>query len=108
MKEFRVIDAAQTEEQLKLRLKPNELEEYGESFTPEFAYQVIRQLPRFRDMRVSLSVVHMRRFLFNLLTRFVTKFSEATSKMLRNSSAFCSKRCTRNVLGPQRTHLRRR
>ncbi|PLB39169.1 mRNA-binding ubiquitin-specific protease UBP3, partial [Aspergillus candidus] len=51
MKEFRVIDAAQTEEQLKLRLKPNELEEYGDSFTPEFAYQVIRQLPRFRDMR---------------------------------------------------------
>lgn len=55
MREFRVIDAAQSEEQLRLRLKPNELEEYGEAFTPEFVYEVIRQLPRFRDMRVSLS-----------------------------------------------------
>lgn len=53
MKEFRVIDAAQSEEQLRLRLKPNELEEYGEAFIPEFVYEVIRQLPRFRDMRVS-------------------------------------------------------
>lgn len=89
MKEFRVIDAAQTEEQLKLRLKPNELEEYGDSFTPEFAYQVIRQLPRFRDMRVSSSVVYTRRFSEFLLTYHVTKFSEATSKMPRNFSAFC-------------------
>lgn len=52
MREFRIIDAAHSEEQLRLRLKPNELEEYGEAFTPEFVYQVIRQLPRFRDMRV--------------------------------------------------------
>lgn len=51
LREFRVIDAAQSEEQLKLRLKPNELEEYGDAFIPEFVYQVIRQLPRFRDMR---------------------------------------------------------
>ncbi|OJJ35681.1 hypothetical protein ASPWEDRAFT_40917 [Aspergillus wentii DTO 134E9] len=51
MREFRVIDAAHSEEQLKLRLKPNELEHYGEAFIPEFVYQVIRQLPRFRDMR---------------------------------------------------------
>lgn len=54
MREFRIIDAAHTEEQLKLRLKPNELEDYGEAFVPEFVYEVIRQLPRFRDMRVSL------------------------------------------------------
>lgn len=53
MREFRVIDAAGSEEQLKLRLKPNELEEYGEAFIPEFVYEVIRHLPRFRDMRVS-------------------------------------------------------
>ena len=53
LREFRVIDAAQSEEQLRLRLKPNELEEYGDSFIPEFVYQMIRQLPRFRDMRVS-------------------------------------------------------
>jgi ubiquitin carboxyl-terminal hydrolase 10 len=52
MKEFRIIDAARSEEQLRLRLKHSELEEYGEAFTPEYVYQVIRQLPRFRDMRV--------------------------------------------------------
>ena len=51
LREFRVIDAAPSEEQLRLRLKPNELEEYGDSFIPEFVYQMIRQLPRFRDMR---------------------------------------------------------
>ena len=53
MREFRVVDAAQSEDQLRLRLKATELEEYGEAFIPEFVYQVIRQLPRFRDMRVS-------------------------------------------------------
>lgn len=59
MREFRVIDAASSEDQLRLRLKPNELEQYGDAFIPEFVYEVIRQLPRFRDMRVSftLSVV---------------------------------------------------
>jgi hypothetical protein len=53
MREFRVIDAARSEDQLRLRLKHNEFEDYGEAFIPEFAYEVIRQLPRFRDMRVS-------------------------------------------------------
>lgn len=53
MKEFRVIDAAVSQEQLRLRLKPNELEQFGEAFIPEYVYEVIRQLPRFRDMRVS-------------------------------------------------------
>ncbi|KAJ5539260.1 hypothetical protein N7513_007592 [Penicillium frequentans] len=51
MREFRVIDAATSEEQLKMRLKPNELEKYGDAFVPEFVYEMIRQLPRFRDMR---------------------------------------------------------
>lgn len=52
LREFRVIDAARSEEQLRLRLKHTELEEYGDAFIPEYVYQVIRQLPRFRDMRV--------------------------------------------------------
>ncbi|PGH04175.1 ubiquitin carboxyl-terminal hydrolase 10 [Blastomyces parvus] len=51
MREFRVIDAATSVEKLRLRLKQNELEQYGESFIPEYVYQVIRHLPRFRDMR---------------------------------------------------------
>lgn len=51
LREFRVIDAAESAEQLRLRLKQTELEQYGEQFTPEYVYSAIRQLPRFRDMR---------------------------------------------------------
>lgn len=55
LREYRIIDAATSPEQLRLRLKQNELEQFGEAFTPEYVYQVIRHLPRFRDMRVSSS-----------------------------------------------------
>jgi ubiquitin carboxyl-terminal hydrolase 10 len=51
MREFPVIDSAESFEQLRLRLKPEELEQYGDSFIPEYVYQVIRNLSRFRDMR---------------------------------------------------------
>ena len=53
MREFRVIDAAASINQLRMRLKDNELEQYGGSFIPEFVYEVIRRLPRFSSMRVS-------------------------------------------------------
>ena len=53
MREFPVIDAAVSVDQLRLRLKENELEQYGEAFIPEFVYDVIRRLPRFSSMRVS-------------------------------------------------------
>lgn len=36
-----------------MRLKDNELEQYGDAFIPEFVYEVIRRLPRFASMRVS-------------------------------------------------------
>ena len=36
-----------------MRLKDGELEQYGESFIPEFVYGVIRRLPKFASMRVS-------------------------------------------------------
>ena len=52
MREFHVIDAASTIDQLRMRLKDNELEQYGEAFIPEFVYEVIRRLPRFSSMRV--------------------------------------------------------
>ena len=38
-----------------MRLKDGELEQYGESFIPEFVYGVIRRLPKFATMRVSSS-----------------------------------------------------
>ena len=53
MQEFPIIDAAVSVDQLRMRLKDNELEQYGEAFIPEFVYEVIRRLPRFSSMRVS-------------------------------------------------------
>lgn len=52
MREFPVIDAAVSADQLRMRLKDNELEHYGEPFIPEYVYEVIRRLPRFSSMRV--------------------------------------------------------
>ncbi|KAI9894643.1 MAG: Ubiquitin carboxyl-terminal hydrolase 10 [Vezdaea aestivalis] len=51
MREFGVIDSAESAPKLKMRLKDRELEQYGEAFTPEFVYDVIRRLPRFSTMR---------------------------------------------------------
>lgn len=53
MREFHVIDSAVSVEQLRMRLRDNELEQYGEAFIPEFVYELIRHLPRFSSMRVS-------------------------------------------------------
>ena len=54
MREFPVIDAAVSVDQLRMRLKDNELEQYGDAFIPEFVYDVIRRLPRFSSMRVRI------------------------------------------------------
>ncbi|KAI1805171.1 cysteine proteinase [Daldinia bambusicola] len=51
MREYKVIDSAVSIEQLRRRLKSEELEQYGEPFTPEFVYEAIRKLPRFASMR---------------------------------------------------------
>ena len=53
MREFSVIDSAVSTDQLRLRLKDQELEQYGEAFIPEYVYDVIKSLPRFSTMRVS-------------------------------------------------------
>ncbi|KAK4188022.1 hypothetical protein QBC35DRAFT_212838 [Podospora australis] len=50
MREFKVIDSATSADLLRRRLKPEELEQYGDSFTPEFVYEAIRKLPRFASM----------------------------------------------------------
>ena len=55
MREYNVIDSANSVEQLRLRLKEGELEQYGEAFTPDFVYDVITRLPRFVTMRVSFN-----------------------------------------------------
>ncbi|KAI9670124.1 MAG: hypothetical protein M1817_004461 [Caeruleum heppii] len=51
VREFATIDSASSTQQLRMRLKHNELEQYGESFTPEFVYEVIRRMPRFASMQ---------------------------------------------------------
>jgi ubiquitin carboxyl-terminal hydrolase 10 len=51
MRDFKLIDSAASIEQLRLRLKDNELEQYGDPLTPEYVYDVIRRLPRFDNMK---------------------------------------------------------
>lgn len=51
MNEYNVIDSASSVDQLRLRLKDNELEQYGEAFIPEYVYSAIKQIPRFSSMR---------------------------------------------------------
>ena len=62
MREFKVIDAAISVDQLRMRLKDNELEQYGEPFTPDFVYEVIQRLPRFSSMRVRTLYFVLRMF----------------------------------------------
>lgn len=51
MKEYAAIDTAANVDQLRLRLKPEDFEKYGDSLRPDFVYETINKLPRFRDMR---------------------------------------------------------
>jgi ubiquitin carboxyl-terminal hydrolase 10 len=53
MREFKVIDAAESVEKLKLRLKESELDQFGDSFIPEYVYDAIRRHAQFSNMRVS-------------------------------------------------------
>lgn len=56
IREFRVIDNADPVD-LRRRLKNDDLERYGDAFTPEFVYEAIKQLSRFESMRVSNSAL---------------------------------------------------
>ena len=54
MQDFKVIDSAETQEKLRLRLKDKELEQYGDPLAPNYVYDVIRRLPLFNHMKVCL------------------------------------------------------
>jgi ubiquitin carboxyl-terminal hydrolase 10 len=56
LREYKVIDSAVSIDQLRRRLKSEELEQYGDAFTPEHVYDAIKQLPRFASMQVCLSL----------------------------------------------------
>ncbi|KAF2731026.1 cysteine proteinase [Polyplosphaeria fusca] len=51
MRDFKIIDSAVSAEQLRLRLKDAELEQYGDPLAPEYVYDVIKRLPRFDNMK---------------------------------------------------------
>ncbi|KAI1108231.1 cysteine proteinase [Nemania sp. NC0429] len=50
LREYKVIDSAVSVDQLRRRLKSEELEQYGDSFIPEFVYDAMKRLPRFATM----------------------------------------------------------
>ncbi|KAI1179138.1 cysteine proteinase [Nemania sp. FL0916] len=50
LREYRVIDSADSADQLQRRLKSEQLEQYGDSFIPEFVYDAMKRLPRFATM----------------------------------------------------------
>ncbi|KAG9246439.1 putative ubiquitin C-terminal hydrolase [Calycina marina] len=51
MREFTVIDTASSVEQLKKRLKPIELEQYGNDLNPASVFDAMKAIPRFVDMQ---------------------------------------------------------
>lgn len=51
MTEFKVLASAESVGVLRSMLKQEQLEQYGDSITPDYVYEVIRKLPRFAGMR---------------------------------------------------------
>ena len=93
MREFRIIDAAVTVDQLRMRLKDDELEQYGEAFIPEFVYEIIRRLPRFASMRVSCGA--------SLLPDDLLIIDSAVTSRTRKSSLDLSlRRCMMSAVEP--------
>lgn len=82
MKEFKAIDSATSVEKLNMRLKGGEFEQYGEAFTPDFVYDVMKRLPRFVNMQVSIPIYHR-------LHPVLTLRSEGINKMLKSFSDSC-------------------
>ncbi|KAJ2981928.1 hypothetical protein NUW58_g6561 [Xylaria curta] len=51
LREYKVISSANSEDQLRRKLKNEELEQYGDAFTPEIVYDAMKRLPRFASMQ---------------------------------------------------------
>lgn len=80
-----MIDSAASADQLRRRLKREELEQYGAPFTPEFVYEAIKKLPRFDSMQVSIHAF------VALHTRIKAdqNHSVVINKMRKNFLVFC-------------------
>jgi hypothetical protein len=79
LREYKVIESGVNVDQLRKKLKSEELEQYGDSFTPSFVYDAVKGLPRFASMEV-------RPFNLYCLINFgsLHTYSTVTSKMPRN------------------------
>jgi ubiquitin carboxyl-terminal hydrolase 10 len=51
LREYPIIDSAPSVDQLRMRLKNEELEQFGDAFTPANVYDAIKQIARFSSMR---------------------------------------------------------
>ncbi|KAI1133390.1 hypothetical protein F5Y10DRAFT_87361 [Nemania abortiva] len=51
LREYKVINSAVSVDQLRKKLKSEDLEQYGDSFIPEFVYDAMKRLPRFASMQ---------------------------------------------------------
>ncbi|KAI0552021.1 hypothetical protein F4679DRAFT_537325 [Xylaria curta] len=51
LREYKVIHSAGSEDQLRKRLKSEELEQYGDAFTPEIVYDAMKRLQTFATMQ---------------------------------------------------------
>ncbi|KAI1751692.1 hypothetical protein F4782DRAFT_503929 [Xylaria castorea] len=51
LREYKVIHSASSEDQLRKRLKNEELEQYGDAFTPEIVYDAMKRLQTFATMQ---------------------------------------------------------
>lgn len=51
IREFKPIYSAESPEKVRLALKDKDIELYGEPFTPDYIYEAIKNLPRFKTMQ---------------------------------------------------------
>lgn len=57
--EFTTLATAETADSVRSQLKQQQLEQYGDSVTPNYVYKAIQNLPRFASMMVSSLVLSL-------------------------------------------------
>lgn len=55
MREFKIVDSAVSGEQLRLRLKSEDYDKYGDQIAPDYVYDAIQKVPRFANMKVRMA-----------------------------------------------------
>lgn len=88
MREFQVLASAESADVLRMLLNQQQLEQYGEAFTPEYVYDAIRKVDRFSSMRVS------RWWETPIDDVLLISHSEDISRMLRSSLGSYWRGCT--------------